>query len=246
MTIRYWGITDVGAVRSQNQDSYYLQPAGDGLVTALVCDGMGGARAGNVASSLAVETASAHLESLTAQSLAAAPGEALTQSASMANDAIFCKAALEPECLGMGTTMVSAVAFPDGRITVLNIGDSRAYRIGAEGIEKVTRDHSVVEDLVHRGEITPEEARLHPQKNLITRCLGSESEARTDLYELQLGSGEFLLLCSDGLSNVLTDQELLYEVIHGGEPETCCQRMLDIALSRGAPDNVTAVLIQLV
>ena len=246
MTIRFWGITDVGAVRAQNQDSYYLAPAGDGLVAALVCDGMGGARAGNVASSLAVETASEHLASLTDEALAASPGEALAQAASMANDAIFCKAALEPECLGMGTTMVSAVSFPDGRITVLNIGDSRAYHICEEGITKVTRDHSVVEDLVHRGEITPEEARLHPQKNLITRCLGSESEARTDLYELTLGAGEFLLLCTDGLSNVLTDQELLYEVIHGGEPETCCQRMLDIALSRGAPDNVTAVLIEMV
>ena len=207
---------------------------------------MGGARAGNVASSLAVETASEHLESLTTEALAASPGEALTQAASVANDAIFCKAALEPECLGMGTTMVSAVAFPDGHITVLNIGDSRAYHVCEEGIAKVTRDHSVVEDLVHRGEITPEEARLHPQKNLITRCLGSESAARTDLYEVVLQSGEFLLLCTDGLSNVLNDQELLYEIIHGGEPETCCQRMLDIALSRGAPDNVTAVLIQMV
>ncbi|WP_251446536.1 Stp1/IreP family PP2C-type Ser/Thr phosphatase [Vermiculatibacterium agrestimuris] len=246
MTIRFWGITDVGAVRAQNQDSYYLKPAGDGLVTAVVCDGMGGARAGNVASSLAVETASEHLESLTTEALAASPGEALTQAASVANDAIFCKAALEPECLGMGTTMVSAVAFPDGHITVLNIGDSRAYHVCEEGIAKVTRDHSVVEDLVHRGEITPEEARLHPQKNLITRCLGSESAARTDLYEVVLQSGEFLLLCTDGLSNVLNDQELLYEIIHGGEPETCCQRMLDIALSRGAPDNVTAVLIQMV
>ena len=102
----------------------------------------------------------------------------------------------------------------------------------------------MVEDLVQRGELTPEEARSHPQKNLITRALGAEPEARTDLYEVELKSGEFLLLCSDGLSNLLTDQELLYEVLYGGTPESCCQRMLDIALSRGAPDNVTVVLIQ--
>jgi protein phosphatase len=145
----------------------------------------------------------------------------------------------------MGTTMV-AVILSGQKAHILNIGDSRAYLLGEEGVRKVTRDHSVVEDLVHRGELTPEEARIHPQKNLITRALGAEPEARTDLYELELKAGEFLLLCSDGLSNTLTDQELLYEVLYGEAPESCCQRMLEIALSRGAPDNVTAVLIQLV
>lgn len=245
MTIRYWGITDVGAVRPQNQDAYYLQPVGEDMVAALVCDGMGGARAGNVASSLAVENASAYLESLSDDELTVAPKDALTQAATLANEAVYVKAAVESECRGMGTTMVAALVAPNGKAVLLNIGDSRAYRIGEEGIAKVTRDHSVVEALVHRGQITPEEARQHPQKNLITRCLGAEKNARTDLYQIDLNSGEFLLLCSDGLSNVLSDQELLYEVIHGGEPESCCRRMLDIALSRGAPDNVTAVLIQL-
>lgn len=144
----------------------------------------------------------------------------------------------------MGTTMVAAVV-QEERAQVLNIGDSRAYRIGEEGIVKVTRDHSLVEDLVHRGDITPEQARQHPQKNLITRALGSEFRSRTDLYEVELAKEEFLLLCTDGLSNSLTDQELLYEVLHGGTPESCCQRMLDVAMSRGAPDNVTAVLIQI-
>ena len=95
------------------------------------------------------------------------------------------------------------------------------------------------------GEITPEEARTHPKKNLITRCLGTECEVDPDLYELKLKPGDRLLLCTDGLSNVLTDQEMLYEVVHGGSGETCCQRMLDIALGRGAPDNVTAVLIEI-
>ena len=120
-------------------------------------------------------------------------------------------------------------------------------RIGIGGMAVVYkgRDHSVVEDLVLRGEITPEQARVHPQKNLITRALGAEAQVRADLYERALAPGDFLLLCSDGLSNVVTDQELLYEVIHGGEPEDCCRRLLDVALSRRAPDNVTAVLLQL-
>ncbi len=239
-----WGITDKGAVRAQNQDSYYLKSVEDELVTALVCDGMGGALAGDVASSLAVEVASAYLESLGKEELRQAPGEHLTRVINLSNDAVYRKAVNDPQCAGMGTTMVAVIA--DGRdLQIVNIGDSRAYRVGEEGIIKVTRDHSVVEDLVSRGEITREEARLHPRKNLITRCLGAESKAQPDLYEVKMNQGDFLLLCSDGLSNTLTDQELLYEILYGGTPKSCCQRLLDMALSRGAPDNVTAVLIQM-
>lgn len=239
-----WGITDKGIVRTQNQDSYYLRPLAEDLVLAVVCDGMGGARAGNVASALAVEVAKTYLESLPIQELRDRPGEHLTRAAAQANEALFARAVSDENCRGMGTTMVAVMASP-GKAHILNIGDSRAYRMGEEGIVKVTRDHSVVEDLVHRGELTPEQARIHPQKNLITRALGAEPEARTDLYEVEMKPGEFLLLCSDGLSNQLTDQELLYEALYGGTPESCCQRMLEIALSRGAPDNVTAVLIQM-
>lgn len=241
--IHVWGITDKGAVRMQNQDFFYLKEVASDLVTAMVCDGMGGHRAGNVASLLAVDVASAYLESLTPEELEEAPSEHLVRGANLANEAVFRKAEQEPDCMGMGTTMVSAIVVRD-RAYVLNIGDSRAYHIGEEGIAKISRDHSVVEDMVYRGDITPEEARLHPQKNLITRALGGDVKANPDLYEKELKEGEFLLLCTDGLSNILTDQELLYEVLHGGGPESCCQRMLDLALSRGAPDNVTAVLIQ--
>ncbi|HIY16701.1 MAG TPA: SpoIIE family protein phosphatase, partial [Candidatus Intestinimonas stercorigallinarum] len=126
-----------------------------------------------------------------------------------------------------------------------NIGDSRCYLVQPEGISRITRDHSLVEDLVARGQITPEQARQHPQKNLITRALGAEAKLRADLYRQDLTDGDALLLCSDGLSNTVTDQELLYEVLHGGPGEDCCRRLLDIALSRGAPDNVTAVLLQM-
>jgi protein phosphatase len=109
----------------------------------------------------------------------------------------------------------------------------------------VTRDHSLVSDLVARGDITPEQARNHPNKNLITRVLGVEERVRPDVFHIPCRTGSYLLLCSDGLSNIVTDPELLYEVIHGGEPEDCCQRLLEVALSRGAPDNVTAVLVEL-
>ena len=115
----------------------------------------------------------------------------------------------------MGTTMVAALVV-EQTAYLLNIGDSRAYHINEDGITRLTRDHSVVEDMVARGDITPEEARTHPRKNLITRALGSEERIRADLYEKELQPGDFLLLCSDGLSNIVTDQELLYEAIHGG------------------------------
>ena len=168
----------------------------------------------------------------------------LTEAATLANIAVCQRAEVDPDCRGMGTTMVAAI-LSGQKAYILNIGDSRAYGIREDGIQKLTRDHSVVEDLIHRGELTPEEARLHPQKNLITRALGAERTARTDLYEVEIKEGEFLLLCTDGLSNTLTDQELLYEVLYGGTAQSCCERMLEIALSRGAPDNVTAVLIQM-
>lgn len=239
-----WGITDKGAVRSQNQDSYHLAFRDADLVIAMVCDGMGGALAGNVASALAVDVASAYLESLTPEELCQAPREHLIRAVNLANDAVYRKSMTDKDCLGMGTTMV-AVIVAEHRAWILNIGDSRCYRLGENGVAKVTRDHSVVEDLLRRGEITAEEARLHPHKNLITRALGAEEKAKPDLYELELKAGEYLLLCSDGLSNILTDQELLYEVLHGGEQESCCRRLLELSLSRGAPDNVTAVLIQI-
>ena len=243
-----WGVTDTGAVRTQNQDGFYLDVPSEHLAVGVVCDGMGGAKAGNIASMLAVETFVGTLQSCqppNGEEQQEKPAAILAQAAEAANRAVFQRAATDPDCRGMGTTMVAAMVV--ARVAyLLNIGDSRAYYINADGISRLTRDHTVVEDMEVRGDITPEEARTHPQKNLITRALGSEEHIRADLYEKELQAGDFLLLCSDGLSNVVTDQELLYEVIHGGEPADCCQRLVDITLSRGAPDNVTAVLIQIV
>lgn len=237
-----WGITNKGAVREQNQDSFCIRRLADGNALCLVCDGMGGAKAGNVASALAVETFEA---SFLGQSPSSSIQDRLLTAAEEANLAIYRRAREDEDCRGMGTTIVAVHITPQGHAILLNVGDSRGYRIRPSGIERVTRDHSLVEDLVERGQITESEARSHPQKNLITRALGVESHVRADFYDLTLEKGEFLLLCSDGLSNTVEDQELLFETLHGGEPETCCQRLLDISLNRGAPDNVTAVLIQI-
>ena len=239
-----WGITDIGSVREQNQDDYYIEQVEPDLGLAIVCDGMGGARAGNIASQLAVQTFLETAKSSPPQEWRAEPEALLHSAAQQANTAVYTMAGREPECRGMGTTMVAALVVGQNAY-ILNIGDSRCYLVQPDGIRRLTRDHSVVEDLVARGQITPEQARQHPQKNLITRALGAEAQLRADLYRQALSPGDALLLCSDGLSNVVTEQEVLYEVLHGGPAEDCCRRLLDIALLRGAPDNVTAVLLQM-
>ena len=233
-----WGITHRGVVRQQNQDAFSARTMDDGRVIALVCDGMGGARAGNVASAMAVDL---FMDRFLRES--GDDQERMQRAASQANQEIFQKAATDEDCTGMGTTLVAALAGA-GEAVILNEGDSRAYHIIGDGIVLITRDHSLVEDLVERGELTREQARTHPHKNLITRALGAEPVLLADCFRQPLAQGDFLLLCSDGLSNLVTEQEMLYEVIHGGDSESCPQRLLDIALHRGAPDNVTAVLIR--
>ena len=239
-----WGVTDKGVVRQQNQDDFHIELTQPDVALGIVCDGMGGARAGNVASRLAVDTFLDTARERSVDQWRADPEALLNFGAEQANQAVHFRAGIDAECRGMGTTMVAVLVIGE-MAYLLNIGDSRAYHISREGIRRVTRDHSVVEDMVARGDITPEEARNHPRKNLITRALGSEERIRADLYEQALAGGDFLLLCSDGLSNIVTDQEMLYEALHGGAPEDCCQRLLDIAMSRGAPDNVTAVLFEI-
>ena len=238
--MQVWGITDRGTVRQQNQDAYAIKVLEDGRAVALVCDGMGGARAGNVASTMAVER---FMEEFLKPGQDGSDEERMAHAASLANQAVYDRSVHDANCAGMGTTLVAVLA-GEREAVILNEGDSRCYHINREGIILVTRDHSLVEDLVERGELTREQARTHPHKNLITRALGAEPILMADRFRQKLAEGDCLLLCSDGLSNVVNEQEMLYEVIHGGEAEQCCRRLLDIALSRGAPDNVTAVLVE--
>lgn len=242
--MRLWGITDRGSVRKENQDSFRLCTLDQERGFGIVCDGMGGARAGNVASDQAAETFLQELQARLPGVQSDGLNDLLSDVTAKANKAVYEHSLADEECRGMGTTTVAAIVLEES-VAVLNVGDSRCYLVDDQSITQVTRDHSLVNDLVMRGELTPEEARHHPSKNLITRALGVEEAVKPDIYSLQRREGSYLLLCSDGLSNTVTDPEILYEVIHGGEPEDCCQRLLEIALTRGAPDNVTAVLVQL-
>ena len=237
--MQYWGITDRGVVRSQNQDSYHVQVLSDGRVLAVVCDGMGGARAGNIASTMTVECFFEAFSNFSGDDT-----HRMSQAAVLTNEKVFQRAITDDDCAGMGTTLVAALVGHNQSL-ILNVGDSRAYRINENGIQQITRDHSVVEDMVKSGQLTRDEARNHPRKNLITRALGCEPQLRADLFYENTVDGDWLLLCSDGLVDTVTDQEILFEVIHGADKQLCCQALVDIAKRRGAPDNVTCVLVEL-
>ena len=241
--MKIWQKTDQGVIRKENQDSCGVKNFGN-FTVAVVCDGMGGAKAGAVASSMARDIFLDTLENMLDPEMSADEiADSACVAAERANGAIYDRSCEEEDCHGMGTTLVAAIC-DNTRCIVLNIGDSRAYRINASGIKAVTRDHSWVQDMLENGDITEEEARNHPNRNLITRALGTEKTAHCDTFVLSLKKGDHLLLCSDGLVNTVSDQEMLYEVIHEENMETCLDRLMEIAIDRGAPDNVTIVLLQ--
>ena len=240
-----WGLTDKGCVRKMNQDAYEIRQLDRNTLLCVVCDGMGGAKSGNIASSLAVDVFSQEIQRTWTPNMEWDKADQIMKSAvKLANFTVYDQARQFEEFDGMGTTLVAA--FIRGRqVSFVNVGDSRAYIINQKGIIQVTRDHSVVQLMVDRGELTSEMAKNYPGKNLITRAVGTESMVSCDVFRRELSKGDYLLLCSDGLSNMMDDQEILFEVVHGVNKERCCKRLLDIAISRGSPDNVTCVLVSL-
>ena len=240
-----WGLTDKGCVRKMNQDAYEIRQLDRNTLLCVVCDGMGGAKSGNIASSLAVDVFSQEIQRTWTPNMEWDKADQIMKSAvKLANFTVYDQARQFEEFDGMGTTLVAA--FIRGRqVSFVNVGDSRAYIINQKGIIQVTRDHSVVQLMVDRGELTSEMAKNYPGKNLMTRAVGTESMVSCDVFRRELSKGDYLLLCSDGLSNMMDDQEILFEVVHGVNKERCCKRLLDIAMSRGSPDNVTCVLVGL-
>ncbi len=240
-----WGITDQGCVRKQNQDAYHIEQLDRNTVLAIVCDGMGGAKSGNIASSLAVDVFVQEVKRCWKPSLdREKTDQMLLSAAKLANFTVFDQAQQFAEFDGMGTTLVAAL-IRGRKATIANVGDSRCYGITPDGIFQITTDHSLVQMMVDRGELAPEQAKSYPGKNFITRAIGTEPMVMCDLFHLDVAKGDFILLCSDGLSNVMDDQEILFEVVHGVNKQLCCQRLLNIAKNRGAPDNVTGVLVMI-
>jgi len=239
-----WGLTDPGCIRPQNQDSYQIEELDRNTKLCVVCDGMGGAKSGNIASTLAIDVFVQEVKrSWNASMTRTNIDQVLRSAVKLANFTVYDQAAQFEDFTGMGTTLAAALV-SGKNVSVVNVGDSRVYAITAGGIRQITKDHSLVQMMVERGELTPELARTYPGKNFITRAIGTDTVVECDLFHTTLDRGDCLLLCSDGLSNMMDDQEILFEVVHGVNKQQCCQRLLDIAKNRGAPDNVTSILIQ--
>ena len=240
-----WGLTDPGCVRAQNQDAYAIENFDRNTVLCVVCDGMGGAKSGNIASSLASDVFVQEVRRTWKPAMDQSRIDQMLRGAvKLANFTVYDQSQQFEEFLGMGTTLV-AVLIRGKTATIVNVGDSRAYCVDRDGIQRLTVDHSLVELMVQRGELTPERARTYPGKNFITRAIGTEPVVDCDVFHRKVERGDCLLLCSDGISNMMDDQEILFEVAHGVNKQQCCQRLLDIAKNRGAPDNATSILISI-
>ena len=240
-----FGITDRGIARQENQDSFLIENCEKASCTIIaLCDGMGGANAGGLASQLSAKA----FVNYVYHHLSAYPTRltdyprVLREACDEANGVAFAYSQFGDELTGMGTTLVAAVIRKNGAGYVLNVGDSRAYILHRKNLKQITRDHSLVEELVEAGIITAQEAAHHPQKNVITRALGSEKLVEADIYPISIGPGDTLLLCSDGLSNLVPEDEISAVLRDSDEPESACRDLLELALSRKAPDNVTIVV----
>ena len=220
-------------MRPINEDSYYAPVGGERFCA--VADGMGGHNAGEVASAMAVKVFSEYMrpvESISAQALYAAVEQA--------NDEVY-HAALENDGMsGMGTTF-SALAEQDDSVFMAHVGDSRIYLVRKGAIMQVTTDHTLVEQLVQRGLITPREARFHPRRNIITRALGTEPSVEIDIVQMGLHPGDVFFLCSDGMTNYVEESDILQAVMSDMDWQEKLNHLLSIALENGGADNITAL-----
>lgn len=243
--MQYWALTDPGCVRPQNQDAYKIETLDNNSLLCVVCDGMGGAKSGNIASTLAADVFTQSVVSSWKPGMGQDAVDALLHSAvKLANYTVYDQAMEFVDFAGMGTTLV-AVLIQGKMATVVNVGDSRLYHILPDRIRQVTKDHSLVQMMIDRGELSAQDAKIYPGKNMITRAVGTEPVVMCDLFHLELEREDTLLACTDGLTNLLDDQEILFEIVYDEDRQRCCQRLLKIALDRGAPDNVTCVLMQI-
>ncbi len=232
---------DKGVIRHSNQDAFIAGEIAKNFTFAIVCDGMGGANAGNIASEIAVKTVSEYLYNSYRENMTNDDIERVIKSAvSSANLQIFNRASKNEALKGMGTTIAVAVV-RDNDVVIAHVGDSRIYLVN-DTLTQLTKDHSIVQSLIESGKITPEDASVHPRKNVITRALGVESEVITDTDFLSIKSGESLLLCSDGLTNFVTLNTIL-QIFKNNNIDVVCDKLVDEANNGGGGDNITVVTL---
>ena len=243
--MKCFGLTDRGQVRAENQDSFAIEYIKSrDCYAAVLCDGMGGANAGSIASTLATKTFMNYLVERIMASRAKNPDvkRHMLNACNKANDIVYSYTRFNTDYSGMGTTVVAAVVM-GGTAVIANVGDSRAYVISKKKITQLTKDHSYVQELVDKGIITPEKAKTHPKRNVILQALGCEDGVQCDIFTHKLARGERLLLCSDGLTNMLSDEEILEAAQHNKTIENLCKKLIELALEAGANDNVTVVAL---
>ncbi len=238
--LKAWGMKDVGRCRDVNQDYIYVseEPVGNLPNLFLVADGMGGHKAGDLASEYTVLQVCEAAE----KCMRDIPLQILKSAFQYANQKLIEKSWESPAYSGMGTTLV-AVTVKDGTAYVANVGDSRLYKIGDQ-IEQITEDHSLVEEMVRMGEISKEEARNHPEKNIITRAIGVTETVEPDYFDTRLEKGECLLLCSDGLSNMVSDSQIKDILDHRQDLRSGAEELVRTANLNGGKDNIAVVLIE--
>ena len=240
--MKVYSKTDTGKKREVNQDSFYSGQFDNGTVFAVVCDGMGGAKSGNVASERAATVISDYIVKSYSPKMSSTGVENMLRAAvASANTEVYELANQKEEYEGMGTTVVVALV-AENLTHIVHVGDSRAYLITSSEIEQLTTDHSIVQAMVNKGEISEEEAKIHPRKNIITRAIGTEPEVRCDYNIVLKPENAVLLICTDGLSNHL-DEQSLFELIKNTPKEECAQTLIDKANEAGGTDNITAVLV---
>jgi len=236
--MRWAQITDTGLSRKVNEDSLLVSPD-MGLLA--VADGMGGHQGGDVASGLALQTLEKELARLLKKG--ESPEQALLNSVRLANVSVFELSGRNKKLKGMGTTVTACLKRDDGLI-IAHVGDSRAYLMSRGGIRQLTQDHSLVQELLSKGGISEEQALQHPQRNLLTRALGTEKSVEVDLYRHKIAAGDLLLLSTDGLTRYLRQEDLLYIVNSSKDIDTAVRVLLGKALQDGGADNITVILAQ--
>lgn len=253
--MKYFGKTDIGKLRKGNQDNFGIYEIAENALLLSVCDGMGGASGGGEASRLALEAFAKEIKDTCASKIEGSKLDAsaldikllLSNAAECANNEVYKTAQAKPELQGMGTTLV-ALFVVDGTAFSINVGDSRMYRIKNGEIKQVTHDHSYVQYLVDMGKMTLEEAKKSTNRNIITRAIGTGESIEADIEAIDLEEGAqdtYFLLCSDGLTNVVSDEEIARVVSLEDTPEEKVCKLIETANQNGGPDNITVVLLSL-
>ncbi len=239
--MRTYSVSDTGILREMNQDFCFAsdQPVGNLPNLFIVADGMGGHRAGDYASRYTTHRIVASVT----RNKEKEPISILKEAITTANQILMDEAREDEDKFGMGTTIVAATILDD-RLCVANIGDSRLYLVNG-GIRQVTVDHSYVEEMIRLGKVDAKAARVHPNKNIITRAIGATEDVEADFFEVELSGEERILLCTDGLTNMVEDAVICEVMLSAGTPEKKARQLVDLANQNGGRDNITVVIVEL-